>query len=81
MRLLSLIDELQAYYDEYESDTEVRIQDEDGIYESKLVKVEEANGVWLIVKTQEREHCEGCFCFSQAWSWRVRLRVLFGRPM
>lgn len=56
MKLIDLMEKLQEVGEANQDfDMEVRVQDEDGIYSSEVVTVEDANGPWVICKTQSKE--------------------------
>lgn len=54
----TLLAALQEHHDEYGDelgDLPVTVQDNDGIYESKVLSVDLAGGLFIIVQTQEKE--------------------------
>ena len=57
MTLQELLNEILEFKDEYpeEMDIEVRVQDEDGIYESPIIGTATANGLWIVCQTQPLE--------------------------
>lgn len=79
MTLQELLDQIKEFEAEYpeEMSIEIRVQDEDGIYESPVTTTDIANGLWIIVETQPPEE----YYATDTSRWFTRLYARLGRKL